>query len=262
MSAQPVIKDTICEGNCDEDHIDLFGMNGDQHLVDQHIDADQTREETLKKIYDAVIIAGKLGGNIPGWLNEELGILSRPVMCWEDFVRNLILRKKKGSSRNDWTKIKSRPLFAGLYIPHKKTNHLNILVPYDCSESMSKDDIAFGISQLQVIGERSSMWLCPFDTEAYWKDAIRIKKANIENLKQTRVCGRGGTMINRVFQTYEDQIGKVDLIIVLTDGFLWDGELKDCKFDKNTDIVWVITSHNPSFKPPKGRVFHLRNEHI
>ena len=90
---------------------------------------------------------------------------------------------------------------------------------------------------------------------------VKIKKANLDELKKAKVKGRGGTAVSKVFSTYEEYCGKVDIVIILTDGFLSDGELHGVKQpDKNTTVIWIITSHNDHFKPAFGRVFHLLNE--
>ena len=87
-----------------------------------------------------------------------------------------------------------------------------------------------------------------------------IKKADNESLSKAKVVGRGGTNVSSLFKEYEEHCGKVDLIMIATDGFLYDTELESCKPPKGVDVIWLITSHNPNFKPKFGRVFHLKNE--
>jgi predicted metal-dependent peptidase len=263
-SQQPSDDGACCDGGCcsecggdDSEYVDPFGA-GD--TLDDHIDSDVSEEELGKRISDAMEIAKKMAGKVPGALEDELGQLIAPKLTWQDFVRSKILKCRTGFGKNDWTRPKSRPLFAGLYTPKRRDHYVNFLFGYDCSGSMGIEDIAFGVSQVQVIDERGEGFLVPWDSITYWDAMVKIKKATAEELKNAKVKGRGGTHIATLFNEYEDHIGKVDMIIIATDGYLYDNELSDVKVPRGVDVIWLITSHNDAFKPPFGRVFHLRNE--
>lgn len=130
---------------------------------------------------------------------------------------------------------------------------------YDCSGSMSAEDISYGISQLQVIDNKSEMWCLPFDCVAYFDQMVKIKKADKENLSKLIAVGRGGTAVNLVFNEYEKHCGKVDLIIIISDNYLSDTELNTVKIPgKGTDVLWLCTSEN-KWKPPFGRLLKLRD---
>lgn len=247
-------------GGDDSAYVDPFGA-GD--TLDDHMDTDVSEDELNKRVYEATEAAKRMAGKIPHGLEEELGILTSPVIRWEDIVRQQMRKKRDGIGRKDYQRPKSRPLFAGLYVPKQKDFYLKICVAYDCSGSMSDDDIAYGISQLQVIDDRSEMSLVGFDTMPYFDKMVKLKKANRENLQNVKRVAAGGTMVGEVFNQYEEHCGKVDMIIVISDGFIYDIEFKDAKIPpKETSTLWLITSHNPNFKPPFGRVMHLKNERM
>jgi predicted metal-dependent peptidase len=244
-------------GGGDSEYVDPFG-HGD--LTDEHMDCDVSEDELAKRLYDAAEMAKRLGGKIPLGMEDEIGELLAPKIRWEDIVRQLMTKKRDGMGRNNWQKPKSRPLFAGLYVPKKEDYFLNILVAYDCSGSMSAEDIAHGISQLQVIDTRGELSCVAFDCVAYWDQMVKIKKADKENLAKLIAVGRGGTAVNLVFNQYEKHCGKVDLIIIISDLYLSDTELNDVKKPgKETDVLWLCTSEN-KWRPPFGRVKSLRNE--
>ena len=224
------------------------------------MDCDVSEDELAKRLYDAAEMAKRLGGKVPMGMEDEIGQLIAPKIRWEDIVRQMMTKKRDGKGRNDWQRPKSRPLFAGLYVPKKQDIFLNVLVAYDCSGSMSADDIAHGLSQLQVIDTRGELSCCAFDCVAYWDQMVKIKKADKENLSKLVACGRGGTAVNLVFNEYEKHCGKVDLIIVISDNYLSDTELNDVKKPgKETDVLWLCTSDN-KWKPPFGRLKSLRND--
>lgn len=249
---------TCGDPNGDSEYIDPFGDGFD--TIDSHMDSDISEDELGKRMAEAVESARKMAGKIPGGLTEELGELIAPKLTWQDFIRSKIMKIRRGMGKNDWQSPKSRPLFSGLFVPQKRDYFVDMLVAYDCSGSMSSSDIAFGVSQLQSLDTKVSPWMLPFDCIAYWKDMIKLKAAKTEELKSTKVVGRGGTDIRKVFEEYEDHCGKVDIIVAITDGYLSDFELKGITQKKGTDIIWLITSHNPNFKAPFGKVFHILNE--
>lgn len=241
-------------GGCGDDPFEI----GD--LLDEHMDTDVSEDELAKRLYDAAEMAKRMGGKTPLGMQDEIADLIAPKITWQDIVRQMITKKREGVGRADWQKPKSRPLFTGLYVPKKKDHFLNILVAYDCSGSMSAEDISFGISQLQVIDQKSEMYCVAFDFVPYWDQMVKIKKADKENLSKLKSIGRGGTAVNLVFNEYEKYCGKADLIIVISDNYLSDTELNDVKRpDRSTDTLWLCTSEN-KWKPPFGRTYNLRNE--
>jgi predicted metal-dependent peptidase len=243
----------------DSEFFDPFGGAGD--TLDDHLDTDVSEEEIAKRISEAMDIAKKMAGQIPAGLSDELGQLIAPKITWQDIVRQQMTKKRRGYGRSDYTNPKRRPLFAGLYVPSKRDYHLTVLCAMDCSGSMSPDDIAFGLSQLQVIDEKGEVYLTSFDTRIYWDSMIKINKADKENLSKAKVVGRGGTQVGDLFREYRDHLDKLDMIIIVSDGFIGDYELKDVPLpDKNITVLWLVTSHNAGFKPPIGRVIHLHNE--
>lgn len=247
------------DGDSDNTYVDPFGAG---ETLDDHIDSDISEEELAKRMTDAVDMAKKMAGKIPGGLEDELGMLSSPVIRWEDIVRQQMTKKRTGVGKTDWTRVKSRPMFAGLYVPKKRDFFLNVAVFFDCSGSMSAEDIAYGLSQLQVIDDRGEMNLIPFDTEPYFDKMVKIKKADKENLIKAKRVGLGGTMVGKCFE-YEEHCGKVDMLIFISDGFIGDYELDGIKMPpRDTSVLWLVTSHNPSFKPKIGRVLHLRGEKL
>jgi hypothetical protein len=121
---------------------------------------------------------------------------------------------------------------------------------------MSKDDMAFGLSQLTSLDERSEGTIVPADADIYWEDATKVKKADAESISRVKVVGRGGTKYAEFFTDYEQHIGKCDFLIVVSDGFLLDSDIAEMKHP-GIDVIWLITSGS-AFNPPFGRAFDLR----
>jgi predicted metal-dependent peptidase len=241
---------------CDHcgDGVDVFGLGG---TVDEHMDTEESEEKLAKKISDAMEAAKKMAGVIPASLEDELGKLTAPKVTWQDIVRTRILKARSGNGKNDWTRFKSRPMFSGLLVPKRKNYYAHFGCLLDTSGSMSKDDIAFGISQLQSLDERSEGTVTPADCEIYWDKSTKLKNCSQEELNKIKIVGRGGTLFASYLSEYEKHIGKCDFLIVITDGYLMESDIIEMK-NPGIDVIWIITS-GLAFKAPFGRVFNLRD---
>ncbi len=233
---------------------DVFGM-GD--TLDDHMDADESEEKMAQRISDAIDTAKRLAGHVPASLEEELGKLTAPKISWQDIIRARLLKARAGNGRNDWTRFRSRPMFTGLMVPKRKNYFAKFGCLLDTSGSMSRDDMAFGLSQLCSLDDRSEGTIVPADATIYWDQATKIRKANSEEITKVKVVGRGGTKYAEFFSDYEKNIGKCDFLIVITDGFLDDVDIANMT-NPGIDVIWLVTS-GATFKAPFGRVFDLKS---
>jgi predicted metal-dependent peptidase len=149
-------------------------------------------------------------------------------------------------------------MFAGLYVPRKRNNFSRFACLIDQSGSMSNDDIAFGLSQLQAIDDRAEGTLVPADSEIYWKKAIKIKNCKSEELLKLKRVAGGGTMFASFFTDYKKELNEdQNFLIVITDAYLLDSDLVEMR-DPGIDVFWIVTSGHESFKPPFGKVYCLK----
>jgi len=243
------------QGPCDEcgGGVDIFGLGG---TVDDHMDSEESEEKLAKRISEAMEAAKKMAGYVPAALEDELGKLTAPKITWQDIIRTRLLKARAGNGRNDWTRFKTRPMFSGLMVPKRKNYYAHFGCLLDTSGSMSKDDMAFGLSQLQSLDERSEGTIVPADATIYWEEATKIKKAVAEEITKVKIVGRGGTKYAEFFSDYEKHLGHCDFLIVITDGFLLDTDIAEMKHP-GVDVIWLITSGS-LFNPPFGRAFDLR----
>lgn len=240
------------DGEADR-YVDIFDFGG---TLDDHMDAEESPEKMGQRLADAIETARRMAGHIPGGLQDELGKLTAPIVRWKDVVRTQLSKSRDGNSKNDWTRFRSRPMFAGLMIP-KRVDHLcKFITLLDCSGSMSVSDIAFGVSQLQSLDSRSEGMVIPADCTIYWEKAVKLLNVSQEELHKINVVGRGGTMFAEFFNLYERKVGRADFLIMITDGYLMDTDVAAMK-DPGIPVFWLITS-TCSFNPPFGRAFYLR----
>jgi len=241
-----------CCGGCGGG-FDIFGFGS---TLDDHMDTEESEEKLAKRISDAMEAAKKMAGHVPAALEDELGKLTAPKVTWQDIIRTRLLKARAGNGRNDWTRFRTRPMFAGLLVPKRKNYYAHFGCLLDTSGSMGKEDMAFGLSQLAALDERSEGTVVPADATLYWDKATKLKKANFEELAKVKIFGRGGTQFAEFFTDYEEHIGACDFLIVITDGFLLDTDIASMKHP-GKDVIWLITSGS-AFNPPFGRAFDLR----
>lgn len=233
---------------------DIFGFGS---TLDDHMDTEESEEKLAKRISDAMEAARKMAGHVPAALEDELGKLTAPKVTWQDIIRTRLLKARAGNGRNDWTRFRTRPMFSGVLVPKRKNYFAHFGCLLDTSGSMSKDDMAFGLSQLASLDERSEGTIVPADATIYWDKATKVKKVNFEEISKVKIYGRGGTKYAEFFTDYEKNIGVCDFLIVITDGFLLDTDVAEMKHP-GKDVIWLITSGS-SFNPPFGRAFDLRS---
>jgi predicted metal-dependent peptidase len=143
--------------------------------------------------------------------------------------------------------------------PKRKSYYAHFGCLLDTSGSMSTEDMAFGLSQLQSLDERSEGTITCGDAEIYWEQSTKIRKMSPDELNKVKVVGRGGTMFSSYFSDYEKhkEVGECDFLIVISDGYLMDTDIAEMK-NPGKDVIWLITS-DCDFKAPFGRVFQLRD---
>ena len=240
-------------GTC-SDMYDVFGF---AETLDDHMDSEESEEVIIKRFKDAIESAKRMAGHVPAALEEELGKLIKPKMSWQDIVRLRISRSKDGNARNDWNRFRTRPLFYGSLVPKKKGQTCKFLCLLDTSGSMSKDDMAFGISQLASLDHTAEGIVVPADADIYWDQATEINSISEEDLSKIKIVGRGGTKYAEFFDQYTNHFNNIDFIIIITDGYL-DKYDMDKMISPTIDVVWLITSES-DFEAPFGKVFKLKD---
>lgn len=224
--------------------------------LDTHLETIEDQDEMIKRFADAVQTAKAMAGNVPAQLIEELGQLSKPRISFPDFIRTQLSRARNGNSRNDFGRFRSKPLAFGMLIPKKKGRTATGIVLLDTSGSMSTENIALCISQLQNLDERAELTIVPCDSMVRWKSAIKIRRCNPAELFRIKVEGRGGTQLFSFFEQYQKEIGAADFLIILTDGLLDKKDIEKMQMTPpKVPVYWVIAG--AEFIPPFGQKFDL-----
>jgi hypothetical protein len=231
--------------------------------LDSHVDTAVTKQEVQADTMRAANQASTMRGTVPSEVESLLGELVKPQLRFVDIVRSAMMRKVQDAGmKNDWKRFRRRYISATprQYLPKRHTHMPRWLCMLDTSGSMSDDDIRFGISQLQVLGNQTEGTVVPCDAEPHWEAAVKVR--NMAELKKTRPVGRGGTDFTTYLRDFPTKMGTdFDVLVIITDGYC--GEIPLELKPKKMDVCWVITRpDHEAFKPPFGRVCRLREHHL
>lgn len=230
--------------------------------MDGHIKPTVSKQEVQAELMKAAQNTRAMRGMVPSEIEGLLGELSKPVITWTDIMFSDCLRKSRDSGlRNDWSRPRKRWLSAdpSQYLPDRHDHMMTWLMLLDTSGSMSDADVAFVVSQCQVLTARGTEGIIvPVDATAHWEAATTVK--GLKDLKFTKVVGRGGTVFEDFFRDFPKRLGTdFDSIGILTDG--------DCgdipkKLRPPIPVNWILTRPKPGFAPTFGRVVPMRHERM
>lgn len=247
------------ECECPECGADTDGLDS----LDSHMPSKSSKDDVQADMMRAAMRCKSMGiGSVPGSVEDALADLMKPQLKFRDIVRNCMVRKSQDSGlKNDWSRCRKRYLAArpSQYLPKRYSHRPRWIAMIDTSGSMGDDDIAYGISQLQVLGPNTDGFIVPCDTEVNWDKITKVTSKT--DLKRTKIVGRGGTAFDNFFREFPKRLGTdFDVVVILTDG---DCPIPPKDLRPPCDVVWVITNgRHKGFKPAFGRVAPLRNERI
>jgi predicted metal-dependent peptidase len=223
--------------------------------MDSHLPSQQTRDETLGDMMRAAEAATQMRGNVPSEVEAALAELKKPQLSPRDIIRHCFQRKAIDvGNKNDWKRFKRRGMAMRppVYQPKKHDFKPKWVAMLDTSGSMSDEDIANGLKELQLCGDNTEGYVVPCDAKPHWEGVVRITKQT--DLRRTKVIGRGGTVFDEFFEQLPKRLGNdFDLVVIITDG--------DCghiplNLRPACDVLWIITNER-QFKPNFGRVCQL-----
>jgi len=227
--------------------------------MDSHMDAAVSKQEVQSDVMRAAEQAVQMRGTVPSEIEDYLGELIKPTLKFTDLVRSACMKKVQDAGmQNDYKRYRKRWITPARgrmrqYLPKRHTHKPRWLAMLDTSGSMGDDDLVYGVSQLKCLGNTEG-YVVPVDASPDWNAVTRID--SMEDLKRTKVVGRGGTVFDDFFREFPKRLGSdFDCVIVLTDGYC--GEIPK-ELAPRCDVVWVLTQYHADYKPTFGRVAPLR----
>ena len=228
-----------------------------QKSMDTHISSEVDNDELEQELVKASKAAEAIeSGSTPSYIKGLIDHLVSPTFSFIDVIRFAIFNKtNEDGHKSNWKRPRRRFLSIDQYLPTRRNFNPKWLCLLDTSGSMIDEDIMFGVSQLQSLGNETYGIIVPCDAAVHWDAAIEVKRAS--DLQHTEVKGRGGTVFTEFFSDYREKFGdEFDIIIIITDGLI----PKMPKYvAPQCDCIWAIT-RKKDFVPPFGRAVSLRGK--
>ncbi len=174
---------------------------------------------------------------------------------WINMLRKNIVAGPPGSYVLTWRRPSRKMIPHGHYYPRKSSPLLKrVMIAADVSGSIDEEDynkIVYEIAKLLSTIHVEELIIIQFDA-----DIVHIDKLvypgfwDIYHAMEIRY-GMGGTLYTPVFDYVEKNIGYVDALIILTDGY---GEFPEYK--PNIRTIWVLVGSHINNKIPFGEVIY------
>lgn len=244
------------EDSSDQTKKELKEQFGGNDTLDSHIPSDSAEEEIQEQIMMASKMAEKMEpGSTPGYVQSMIKKLTPPTFDFIEVIKMCLFNRQHNEGiKNNWKRPKRRWLSSGQYMPSVYSFKPKWLCLLDTSGSMSDEDIRYGVSQLQSLGEDTDGMLVPCDSKVHWDLATEIKSAS--DLESTPIKGGGGTLLDEFFEEFPERLGTdFDVVIVITDGFM---RPPPQILQPECQVVWAITNGSASFAPAFGQKVTLK----
>jgi len=194
------------------------------------------------QIEDLVRNAADSAGSVPGYIDGIIKGFMKPKISWKHVLRSFVGQNTKVSTYQTWSRPNRRmPYFVspeGYLFPSAPGKRWlrsgTVGVVIDTSGSVPDEDLAQAMTEVDIISQTHAVWVIECDAEVQDMYLYDSRKYKVEgkNMK-----GRGGTKMNPGLDAF-NKFKDVEMIVVITDGWLFDSPLPQCKPE-----LWVISSN-------------------
>ncbi len=178
------------------------------------------RDLTRTQVAQATLTAspGSGRGTAPAGIRRWAErLLAPPQVNWKVTLRSQVRRAitftREGQSDYTYTR-PGRRAIPRVISPSMHTPKVTVAVVVDTSGSMSQDDVAAALTEVEgiVAATRSTITVLSVDTE------VTVTKG-VKNPRSVDLSGGGGTDMREGITTAQHQRPRPDVIVVLTDGY-------------------------------------------
>jgi len=229
------------------------GGSFDEHGFDDASDMTEAERDELEQAVDQAarqgdILAGKLGGTT----GRDVGAIPEPQVNWREQLQEFVQSVCAGRDSSTWRRPNRRWLATGAYMPSPFSESIGpMVVAVDTSASIGPETINQFIAEVVKITDDmppERLHLLYWDSHVA-REEVYVPGEYESMISSTKPMGGGGTDPNCVKQFVDDMGTKPELVLVLTDGFIF-GDWPDF----NEPTLWVSTSAN---KSPYGKTIHI-----
>jgi predicted metal-dependent peptidase len=203
-------------------------MKKERELVIQEGDPELSKAKNRKEIEDywkgalaQNMVEAKMAGQLPAGLERLLERILKPKIDWKSIIKKEILNGLGRMVISDWRK-RSRK-FPGVLPGIRSIKKPTVWFLVDTSGSISQRELQRFFSEIYgILRNQGKGIILPWDVEVY--PQIKIERASdlLRKVREEKIFGGGGTRIRKALEITLGEMERGDLIVVLTDGYIYD----------------------------------------
>ena len=223
----------------------------------------EEKERALREWHEAAVqsqMMGRKAGDFAGNLLANLLTIPEPRIRWADVLRGALNRALQAAGHDDVTwQRRSRRSNLVFILPGGVTYKCRAAVVIDTSGSMSDDDLTHAVAETVGIVNHTNVpvFLVVHDhgvQEACW---IRPgSKGTMAKFVSSKMKGRGGTSFDEAYARVQEEPGKFNVMVHLTDGEIY-GTWPAKPANTTKMVVALLGSKNHSDVPALAKVIDV-----
>ena len=197
--------------------------------------------------------SGRSKGDIPLGILREYDKITNPTINWREILNQFMSKEVCDYSFTPPDRRYDGPFFMPDFNEEEEVIKLNAIFAIDTSGSISNKQLGAALAEIKSAIESSDKmngYVVCLDAEVY--EPIKIEDFNIDSFK---AYGGGGTSFIKFFNNLDiisKDIGSIDLIIFITDGY---DKFPPEEKRQNIPVLWII--NNKKVTPPWGMVARI-----
>jgi predicted metal-dependent peptidase len=216
------------DGDSNEDKIKVprdVGVSGSKDEMLQEGDSEiyqhgNDRREMEKKWKEALAkdyVMSKTAGTLPAGLERIIDDILKAKVDWRSILRESV---RVGLGRTIVSTYKRPSRKHQDIAGHQRYTLPHTWVLVDTSGSIGNQELAQFLGEIYDIAKQTTVTVLPWDAEVY-EPLVMKSKNDIHRIK-TKIKGGGGTVIQPVLQYTLNNMKPRDMVVVLTDGHIYD----------------------------------------
>ncbi len=212
------------------------GMESGELLQDGNpdiYDAEDVEEKWKEELFKAYLVQ-KTTGQVPAGLKRTIDDLFKSKVRWNELLREIIHNGLGRTVVSTWTR-PSRKM-PGLMPGIKRFTYPTVYCLVDTSASIGEEELSQFITEVYTIAKNTQVVVVPWDVNTYTEVKASNSRQMVNKLKDM-LKGGGGTVIAPALQKVLDLMKPTDIVVVLTDGDIFDVDKEE------TDFLFSSVAH-------------------
>jgi len=197
-------------------------QEGDRNLYDPSAGREEL-ERRWREAVAAALMAQKTAGRLPAGVERLFDEVLKPRISVRALLRQVLRRGLGRMVVSDWSRTsRKNPDLPGV----KRLAIPNVWALVDTSGSIDERELSLFVGTLLEFSGQTRVQVICWDGEAY--EPIKLRGRSVEPLRG-RMRGGGGTVIRPALERTLRQMRPLDMVVVLTDGHIYDWDMPDTK---------------------------------